>query len=141
MTTPTLPTRRHAHRPVERWTPPLPPDGLARIAERLREVTPLDEVVDDIGDVLDEVCLAPERFEAVARRVRGGLTRLVRIAVAGNTDADAETAALIRRARALRSEPLPVEHDLALGHLRRMAGAALCLLERLVAIGAMREVA
>ncbi|MER6106368.1 DUF6415 family natural product biosynthesis protein [Streptomyces sp. NPDC001832] len=97
--------------------------------------------MDDIGDVLDEVGLAPEEFERIARRVRGGLTRLVRIGVAGQADTDAETSALIRRARALCSEPLPVDQALARGHLRRMACIALGLLEHLAALGVMREVA
>lgn len=127
-------------RHVEQWTPPLDADGLARIASLLREVRPLDAILDDVGDVLSNQAPRESEFEEIAGRLRGDLDRLVSIALAAE-NRDAQVSALIQRARTLRSEELPRNSHMALGYLRRMAGVTNDLLERLAETGTVKEVA
>ncbi|MEW1721621.1 DUF6415 family natural product biosynthesis protein [Streptomyces sp. NPDC093109] len=127
-------------RPVERWKPALNADTLALLASLLRELKPLDAILDDVGDVLGDQDPPPHEFEETAEQLRGDLKRLVDIAVVAE-DKDAEVVGLVTRARALRSEELPGGYATALGHLRRMAGTTNALLERLAATGSMREIA
>ncbi|MGW6604884.1 DUF6415 family natural product biosynthesis protein [Streptomyces sp. NPDC055036] len=127
-------------RPVERWTPTLDAAALTRLATMLRELQPLDAILDDVGDVLSNQAPPEHEFEEIADCLRGDLMRLVNIALAAE-DEDTEVADLIRQARALRSEELPGDYSSALGHLRRMAGVTNGLLERLAETGSMREIA
>lgn len=126
--------------PVERWSPPLDSEGLARIASLLRQVKPLEAIVDDVGDVLAEQDPRESEFGEIAERLRGDLLRLVAIAKSAG-DGDAEVCPLLRRAHTLRSEALPDDSRQALGQLRRMAGVVNDLLERLVETNIVKEVA
>ncbi|MFI2289798.1 DUF6415 family natural product biosynthesis protein [Streptomyces niveus] len=135
-------TGRRTAPPVERWSPPLDSEGLARIASLLRQVKPLEGIVDDVGDVLGEQDPGESEFGEIAERLRGDLLRLVAIAnAAGNGDGDAEVCRLLQRARTLRSEALPDDSRQALGQLGRMAGLVNDLLERLVETNIVKEVA
>ncbi|WP_405821897.1 DUF6415 family natural product biosynthesis protein [Streptomyces sp. NBC_00838] len=126
---------------VERWSPPLDSEGLARIASLLRQVKPLEAIVDDVGDVLGDQDPCENEFGEIAERLRGDLLRLVAIAnAAGVGDGDAEVCRLLQRAHTLRSEALPAVSRKALGHLRRMAGVVNDLLERLVETNIVKEV-
>ncbi|MFG2176951.1 DUF6415 family natural product biosynthesis protein [Streptomyces niveus] len=126
--------------PAGHWTPPLDADGLARIAELLRDVKPLDEILDDIGDVLANQDPRQSEFEDTAERLHAGLTRLVAIAKAAE-DRDAEVLELVEQASVLRSEELPGDYRQAIGHLRRLARVANDLLERLTTTKTMKEIA
>ncbi|MGW7711618.1 DUF6415 family natural product biosynthesis protein [Streptomyces sp. NPDC054771] len=142
MTAPPLPRRERVHLEVEPWKPPLSSKAIAHAAERIRVVQPLDVILDDIGDVLTDQPPLPAEFGDLARRLRGGLKRLVSIATAAG-DRDEQVARLVRQS----NEPydsngkLPADHARALGHLRRMAHVALALMERLGETGTMKEVA
>lgn len=127
-------------RQVEQWKPPVPAERLALIARLMREVRPLDEILDDTGDVLGNQAPRESEFEELADRLHGDLKRLVSIARAAN-NTDGQVSALVERAEALRSEGLPGDYRTALGYLRRMAGVTLDLLERLAETGTVREVA
>lgn len=133
-------TGRRTAPPVERWSPPLDSEGLARIASLLRQVKPLETIVDDVGDVLGEQDPLESKFGEIAERLPGDLLRLVAIANAAG-DGDAEVCRLLQRARTLRSEALPDDSRQALGQLRRMAGLVNDLLERLVETNIVKEVA
>lgn len=137
-------TGRPTAPPVERWSPPLDSEGLARIASLLRQVKPLEAIVDDIGDVLGEQDPRESEFGEIAERLRGDLLRLVAIANAagvGGGDGDVEVCRLLQRAHTLRSESLPDDSRQALGQLRRMAGLVNDLLERLAETNIVKEVA
>ncbi|MFJ1717336.1 DUF6415 family natural product biosynthesis protein [Streptomyces sp. NPDC088260] len=142
MTAPPLPRRERVYREVEPWKPPLNSEEIAHAAERIRVVQPLDVILDDIGDVLTDQPPLPTEFGDLARRLRGGLNRLVSIATAAG-DRDEQVARLIRQSNELRDSTgeLTANHALALGHLRRMAHVSLALMERLGETGTMKEVA
>lgn len=128
--------------PVERWSPPLNSEGLARIASLLRQVKPVEAIVDDIGDVLGEQDPRDSEFGEIAERLRGDLLRLVTIAnAAGDGDGDAQVCRLLQRAHALRCEAVPDDSRQALGHVRRMAWVVNDLLERLAETNIVKEVA
>ncbi|MFB0617205.1 DUF6415 family natural product biosynthesis protein [Streptomyces sp. AGS-58] len=105
--------------------------------------TPFDggTLLDDAGEVLDDIVPAGDRVEELAVRLRGHLMRLVTIALAARAGDDGQTAGLIQRARAMRTEEVPGDHWRAVGHLRRMAWTATELLERLGALGCLKEYA
>lgn len=135
-------TGRPTAPPVERWSPPLDSARLARIAGLLRQVKPLDAIVDDVGDVLGEQDPREGEFGEIAERLCGDLLRLVAIAnAAGAGDGDSQVCRLLQRAHTLRSEALPDDSHQALGHLRRMAGLVNDLLERLAETNHVKEVA
>lgn len=137
-------TGRPASPPVERWSPPLDSEGLARIASLLRQVKSLEAIVDDVGDVLGDQDPCENEFVGIAERLRGDLLRLVAIANAAGVadgDGDAEVCRLLQRAHSLRSEGLPDDSRQALGQLRRMAGVVNDLLERLAETNIVKEVA
>ncbi|WP_329151227.1 DUF6415 family natural product biosynthesis protein (plasmid) [Streptomyces niveus] len=127
--------------PVERWTPPLTNAGLARVIFALRGVRPLEEILDDIGDVLSNQEPREGEFGDLAARLHADVARLVTIAGAFPAADDVQTPRMVERARTLAAEELPTDHRSAVGHLRRLAGAANELLERLAEIRAVKEVA
>lgn len=130
--------------PVGRWSPPLDSEGLARIASLLRQVKPLEAIVDDVGDVLSDQDPCENEFGEIAERLRGGLLRLVAIAKANanaNANGDAQVCRLLQRAHMMRSAALPDGSRQALGYLRRMAGLVNDLLERLAETNHVKEVA
>jgi len=67
--------------------------------------------------------------------------RLVTIAVAAEADQNAAAAQLIEQARTLRAEDLPGDYRMAVGYLRRLGWIISELLDRLVAVRCLREVA
>lgn len=101
MTAPPLPRRERVYREVELWKPPLDSEEIAHAAERIRVVQPLDVILDDIGDVLTDQPPLPTEFGDLARRLRGGLNRLVSIATAAG-DRDEQVARLVRQSNELR---------------------------------------
>jgi hypothetical protein len=123
-----------------RRTPGPPVELLAHVAQRLREVKPLDEILDDIGDVLGNQAPPAAECEDLDQRLRADLIRLTRIALAAR-DEDPEVSDLLMRADRLMAEDVPADYQLTLGSLRRMASTALDLLERLAETGSIREVA
>ncbi|WP_371666325.1 DUF6415 family natural product biosynthesis protein (plasmid) [Streptomyces sp. NBC_01241] len=123
-----------------RRTPGPPVDLLARVAQRLREVKPLDEILDDIGDVLGNQAPPAAECEDLDQRLRADLIRLTRIALAAR-DEDPEVSALLQRTDRLLAEDVPADYQLTLGSLRRMASTANDLLERLTETGSIKEVA
>ncbi|CAM5236406.1 DUF6415 family natural product biosynthesis protein [Streptomyces griseomycini] len=130
--------------PALRWTPPLDAQALTGVLEKVRQWTPFDggALLDDIATALDDVAPSGAGLEGLAQRLHEHLTRLVDIAIA--TEAaheDHEAGRLAQRARALHAERTPADHQSAVGHLRRMAWAANELLERLAAIGCLKEAA
>ncbi|MFD5034978.1 DUF6415 family natural product biosynthesis protein [Streptomyces sp. NPDC058405] len=125
---------------AQEWTQVLDARGLARIAKLLRDVKPLDEILDDIGDVLADQDPPEAEFEDIAERLRAGLARLVTISGAARND-DAQVVWLIKRAHTLNFEQLPANHRQALGYLRRTAVVANDLLERLAVTNTLRHVA
>ncbi|MFC9916306.1 DUF6415 family natural product biosynthesis protein [Streptomyces sp. NPDC127197] len=128
---------------VPRWRPPLDPDALRTVLEKVRAWEPFDggALLDDVAVVLDNVMPAEEYVEELAQRLRGHLMRLVDIAVAAEAEEDKATARLIERARNVRSENMPGDHRQAVGHLRRMGWTVNELLERLVATKCLKEAA
>ncbi|MFF2926611.1 DUF6415 family natural product biosynthesis protein [Streptomyces celluloflavus] len=124
-----------------RKAPGPPVELLARVAEGLREVKPLDEILDDIGDVLGNQAPPASECEGLNQRLRADLIRLTRIALAAKKDKDPEVSALLQHADRLMSEDVPADYRLRLGALRRMANTANDLLERLTKTGGIKEVA
>ncbi|MGW5048392.1 DUF6415 family natural product biosynthesis protein [Streptomyces griseoluteus] len=124
-----------------RKAPGPPVELLARVAEGLREVKPLDEILDDIGDVLGNQAPPATECEDLDQRLRADLIRLTRIALAAKKDKDPEVSALLQNADRLMSEDVPADYRLRLGALRRMANTANDLLERLTKTGGIKEVA
>lgn len=129
--------------PVPPWTPPLSRGELATVLDRLRGWTVFDgdAVLDDVASALDDVPPAEEDTEELAERLRGHLARLVNIALAAEAEQDTAAAQLIEQARLLRVEDLPGDLWTATGHLRRLGWTANELLDRLVAVRCLREVA
>ncbi|MFD4988999.1 DUF6415 family natural product biosynthesis protein [Streptomyces sp. NPDC058374] len=126
---------------IEAPSPRLDEGDLARIADRLRQLRPLDSILDDIGDVIADQ--APPTAEApeLAERLRGDLVRLENVAVAAS-DRDPQVASLVRQARTLRATNLPTTaRPATVAHLRRLAGVAEALLERLAETGTLRACA
>ncbi|MFC7994026.1 DUF6415 family natural product biosynthesis protein [Streptomyces pilosus] len=129
--------------PVRPWTPPLSGGELATVLDRLRGWTAFDggALIDDVAAALDDVPPTEGDTEELAERLRGHLMRLVTVAVAAEADQDAAAAQLVERARTLGAGALPGERRMAVGNLRRMGWTAGELLERLVALRCLREVA
>ncbi|MFI2672471.1 DUF6415 family natural product biosynthesis protein [Streptomyces albidoflavus] len=126
---------------VEAPPPRLDVGDLARIADRLRELRPLDAILDDIGDVIADQDPPAAEAPELAERLCADLVRLENVAVAAE-DRDPEVATLVRRARTLRSTALPTTaHPATVAHLRRLAGVAEALLERLAETGTLRACA
>lgn len=130
-------------RPVPQWTPPLTGGELTTVLDRLCGWTAFDggALLDDAATVLDDVPPAEENTEEIAERLRRHLMRLVHIAIAAEVGQDPTAAQLIEQARTLRAEDLPGDHRKAIGHLRRMGWTASELLDRLVAVRCLKEVA
>ncbi|WP_437044899.1 DUF6415 family natural product biosynthesis protein [Streptomyces sp. enrichment culture] len=128
---------------IPRWTPPLDAEALSDVLARVQVWVPFDAdvVLDDAAIALDEVPPAKEDTEKIAGRLRGHLMRLVTIAVATETEQDTAAAQLIEHARLLGAEDLPGDHREAVGQLRRMGWTASELLDRLVAMRCLKEVA
>ncbi|MGW6308272.1 DUF6415 family natural product biosynthesis protein [Streptomyces niveus] len=133
-------THRPVSPPAGQWLPSTDAADLARIACLLRNVKPLEAIVDDVGDVLGEQDPPESEFREIAERLRGDLKRLVAIAHTAG-DKDAQVCRLLQRAHTLRSEALPDDSRQALGHLRRTAGLVNDLLERLAETKSVREIA
>nr|WP_237498199.1 DUF6415 family natural product biosynthesis protein [Streptomyces sp. SID8373] len=122
-----------------RWTPGPPTDLLARVAHGLREAKPLDEILDDIGDVLGNQDPPAGECQELDQRLRADLIRLTQIALAAG-DEDPEVAVLLQRTDLLLTEDVSTDYQLTLGSLRRMASTANALLERLTKTGTIKEV-
>ncbi|MGW9674878.1 hypothetical protein ACWGUN_17195 [Streptomyces koyangensis] len=67
---------------VDASPPRLDTDDLARIADRLRRLRPLDSILDDIGDVIADQDPPSAEAPKLAERLRGDLVRLENVAVA-----------------------------------------------------------
>ncbi|MEJ8632427.1 DUF6415 family natural product biosynthesis protein [Streptomyces sp. MS2.AVA.5] len=109
--------------------------------EKFRRWDPYDSnaLLDDVGLVMDEVPPPEDALEELAERLRGHLMQLVDIAIGAEVDdKDEEAAALIERARAVRSEEMPGDHRNGSAHLRRLAWAVNELLERMVSTGCVK---
>ncbi|MFE9976189.1 DUF6415 family natural product biosynthesis protein [Streptomyces hirsutus] len=134
---------RQWNRPVAAWVPPLDGGALHAVLEKVRQWQPFDggAVLDDVAAVLDDVPPPVEDTEDIAEQLRSHLSRLVTIATAAEADQDTTAAQLIRQARTLVSEDVPGDHRKAMGHLRRMGWAVNELLDRLVAVRCLKEVA
>lgn len=117
-------------------SPRLDAGDLARIADRLRQLRPLDAILDDIGDVIADQDPPAAEAPELAERLRGDLVRLENVAVAAD-DRDPRVVTLVRRARTLRA----TAHPATVAHLRRLAGVAEALLERLAETGTLRACA
>ncbi|MET7506993.1 DUF6415 family natural product biosynthesis protein [Streptomyces albidoflavus] len=126
---------------LEAPSPRLDAGDLARIADRLRQLRPLDSILDDIGDVIADQDPPAAEAPELAERLRGDLVRLENVAVAAD-DRDPRVVTLVRRARTLRATALPsTAHPATVAHLRRLAGVAEALLERLAETGTLRACA
>ncbi|MEU6434457.1 DUF6415 family natural product biosynthesis protein [Streptomyces albidoflavus] len=126
---------------VDASPPRLDTDDLARIADRLRRLRPLDSILDDIGDVIADQDPPAADAPKLAERLRGDLVRLENVAVATG-DRDPQVAGLVRQARTLRATDLPTTaHPATVAHLRRLAVVAEALLERLAETGTLRPCA
>ncbi|MFF0228621.1 DUF6415 family natural product biosynthesis protein [Streptomyces sp. NPDC004629] len=126
------------------WTPPLDAAELATVLDSIRRWRPFDgaALLDDIGEVLDNVVPAKENVRDLAEALGEHLVQLVNIAVAAEAHREDPTAGfLIQRARAVGAESLPGDHRQAVGHLRRLAWSVNELLERLAAIQCLKEAA
>ncbi|RPE39709.1 hypothetical protein EDD90_2726 [Streptomyces sp. Ag109_O5-1] len=128
--------------PAETCSPPLGPADLDDFLKRLRDWEPFDSgvVLDDVGDALDDVAPDAVALDALARRLRRHLERLVAIAVANEAEErDEATAGLVGRARPLAAEALPDDQARALVQLRQMGWTTHELLERLIETKCLRE--
>ncbi|MFD3504472.1 DUF6415 family natural product biosynthesis protein [Streptomyces sp. NPDC058678] len=133
----------HSHHPAGMWTL-LDAPALEAVLARLRQWTPFDgdALLEDIGDVLDDVTPPEEDLPALAGRLDGDLTRLAAIAAACQAGhSDEPVGRLLGQARALVGQGLPAGYRQALGHLRRMAFTAHELSERLDALKCLKEAA
>ncbi|WP_406471986.1 DUF6415 family natural product biosynthesis protein (plasmid) [Streptomyces hirsutus] len=130
-------------RPVPRWTPPLSGDELATVLDKIRtwQAFDGDALLNDVAAALDDVPPAEEDVEEIAQQLRSHLMRLVTIAIAAEAEQDATAAQLIEQARTLCAKDLPGNRWKAVGHLRRMGWAVNELLEQLVALRCLKEVA
>ncbi|MFF8638951.1 DUF6415 family natural product biosynthesis protein [Streptomyces pilosus] len=128
-------------RPVPRWTPSLSTGEISIVLDRLRGWAAFDGEVllDDVADALDDV--PPQDTEEIAQRLRGHLARLATIAVATEAAQDTTVTQLLEQARTLGAEDMPNDYSKALGQLRRMGWTASELLDRLVAMRCLKEVA
>ncbi|MFE6252048.1 DUF6415 family natural product biosynthesis protein [Streptomyces niveus] len=139
-----------SQRPVAQWQPPVEAAVLARMADLLKQVIPMEQIVDDIGDVLSNQDPRPAEFAGVAERLRADVARLITIAGSDRkARSDIQARLRVERARALSAQTLPelspetLEADCrqAVGYLRRLANAADDLLEHLAEIGIVKRVA
>lgn len=120
---------------VAAWTPPLTTDQLRAVLDRVRAWTPLSlsAIFDDLDQVLGEQRPADDALDDLGDRLRGALMQLGCIAVADPAHRpDADTLALVERARALRDEEMTGGYGANLGLARRMAWTASELIERLI---------
>ncbi|CAM5656373.1 hypothetical protein GCM10010261_62750 [Streptomyces pilosus] len=134
---------QHITRPLQPWEPPLSGGELATVLNRLRSWTAFDggALLDDVAAVLDDVPPPKEDSEQIAEQLRGHLVRLATIAVATEAAQDTTVTQLLEQARTLRVEDMPNDYSKALGQLRRMGWTASELLDRLVAMRCLKEVA
>ncbi|MGW4731862.1 DUF6415 family natural product biosynthesis protein [Streptomyces shenzhenensis] len=131
-------------RPVLAWTPPLDPEALQLVLEGIRRWRSFDgdALLDDVGEVLDNVVPSEENVGDLAVVLGDHLVQLVNIAVAAKAHHEDLTAdRLIQQARVVGAERLPSDHRQAVGHLRRLAWSVNELLERLAAIQCLKEAA
>jgi hypothetical protein len=143
VTAPT-PIPRHGSGPVEPWTPPLDHEALQTLLAKFRQWDPFDAdaLLEDIGEVLDDVAPPADGLDELTGRLHGHLIRLATIGTATKADQqDAQAHRLIGQARELREADVPGGYRQALGHLRRMAWTANELAERLAALKCLKEVA
>lgn len=127
-----------------RWMPPLDAQALTEVLAKVRRWTPFDggALLDDVTTAVDDVVPSGDGPEELAQRLRAHLTRLAGVAVAtGVAHEDPEAGRLAQRAHDLHAVRMPVGHQSAVGYLRRMAWTANELLERLAAIGCIKEAA
>jgi hypothetical protein len=137
------PVLASVRRPAERWRPPLDTRALHELLVKVQQWEPFDAdaLLDDVGEVLDDVAPPADMLPELAERLGGHLTQLVHIGVGTGADEDDEQAdRLVRRARQLHDAVLPDEYRQALGQLRRTAWTVSELSERLVALGCLKAV-
>ncbi|MFF0228567.1 DUF6415 family natural product biosynthesis protein [Streptomyces sp. NPDC004629] len=92
------------------WTPPLDATELATVLESVRRWRPFDgdALLDDVGEVLDNVVPAEENVGYLADLLGDHLAQLVNIAVAAEaSDKDPAADCLIQQARAVGAKRLP----------------------------------
>jgi Family of unknown function (DUF6415) len=115
-------------------------ETLTRLAEALRKMRTLSEVLDDIGDALDPQPPEPADIEDIHERLRSDLDRLATIATVAESR-DPEVLRLIERAIVLQAVALPEDYRGRVTHLRREGSVANDLLERLTATRTIKQVA
>ncbi|MFF5160695.1 DUF6415 family natural product biosynthesis protein [Streptomyces sp. NPDC000348] len=97
-------------------------ETLTKVLEKVRRWTPFvgGALLDEVATRLDDVIPSGNDLANLAQRLHGHLIRLVNIAVAAATDSkDTEAGRLARRARDLRAESTPDDHQSADASLRR----------------------
>jgi hypothetical protein len=122
----------------------LDPAELESLLSKIRRWQPFDSgiVLEDVATLLDAYTPTKKQVDELMVRLPNHLKHLVDIATATGADrVDEPTARLITQARAMRSQNTPSEHQQAVGYLRRMAWVVNELLERLVELRCLREVA
>ncbi|MGW7650193.1 DUF6415 family natural product biosynthesis protein [Streptomyces bobili] len=133
-----------ARRPTERWRPPLDTRALHELLVKVQQWEPFDAdaLLDDVGELLDDVAPPADMLPELADRLGRHLAQLIRIGAGTGADKDDEQAdRLVRRARQLRNAVLPDEYRQAVGHLRRTAWTVNELAERLAFLGCLKAVA
>ncbi|MFI6730981.1 DUF6415 family natural product biosynthesis protein [Streptomyces atratus] len=129
---------------VPKWTPPLDPDGLRHVLERITAWSPLDveAIFDDLDTAIGNQPPPEAATPALVERLRSHLKRLSAIAVADPkfppTD---EMTQLIERGRSMQDARLPAEHQQAVGMARRLAFVLSDLVEKLIEARYIKDVA
>ncbi|MFE7711287.1 DUF6415 family natural product biosynthesis protein [Streptomyces sp. NPDC057486] len=129
---------------VPKWTPPLDPDDLRHVLERITAWSPLDveAIFDDLDTTIGNQPPSEATTPALVERLRTHLTRLSAIAVADPkfppTD---EVTQLIERGRPMQDARLPADRQQAVGMARRMAVVASDLVEELIEARYIKDVA
>ncbi|MFF1714632.1 DUF6415 family natural product biosynthesis protein [Streptomyces sp. NPDC058268] len=119
------------HGSVPPWAPPLRSEELRFVLDRITAWTPLDveAVFDDLDAALGHQAPPPAAAAALVERLHGHLKRLRDIAAA---HFPVEMEILVERGRAIRDEPLPADHQEAVGLTRRLAFVVSDLVEALI---------
>ncbi|GGW85239.1 DUF6415 family natural product biosynthesis protein [Streptomyces galilaeus] len=126
------------------WTPPLDAQALHQLLEKVQQWEPFDAdaLLDDVGEVLDDVAPPADELEELAGRLGRHLAQLIHIGAGTSGDkGDEQADRLVRRARQLRNAVLPGEYGQTVGHLRRTAWTVNELTEHLVTLGCLKAVA
>ncbi|MET9013970.1 DUF6415 family natural product biosynthesis protein [Streptomyces olivaceoviridis] len=148
---PTLPVREaDPDIPPSTWQPPGDVGDLRRLFQAVQNWEPVDwERVNEgldavLGDDDHPAAFLPDPATAdeLAQNFRGALKQLVNRALrdAERTEADPETARLIKMAREVRVEELPGDPGKALGLLRRLGSVTTDLVESLERLGVVEGV-